>query len=149
MRNFLVLAIVLALSVWAFAQQPSSTSPTDPSASGAQTAPQTPSTGTAPAPGAQTPSTPGAGEQTPAAAGTVTEGCLGGAAPNFTITDNAGKVYKLSLPQGADASVLASHVGESVQVLGAVNSSTIEVSKVGKGTGTCAKGKTSEKPLSK
>ena len=73
----------------------------------------------------------------------VTEGCLGGSNPDFTITDTAGKTYKLNIPPNADASVLTPHVGESVQVLGQVNDAgasaqpSIDVSAVGRGTGKC------------
>jgi uncharacterized protein YdeI (BOF family) len=71
----------------------------------------------------------------------ITEGCLGGSNPNFTITDEAGKTYKLNLPANADASTLTPHVGESVQVMGDVKDAgtprAIDVSRIGKGTGTC------------
>jgi len=95
---------------------------------------QTPSTGATDPSGAQ------AG-QTPAASAPVTEGCLGGSKAAYTITDKGGKTYKLNLPANADASPLASHVGESVMVMGSVNSAggspTIDVQKIGRGTGTC------------
>jgi hypothetical protein len=71
----------------------------------------------------------------------VTEGCLGGSASAYTITDKAGKSYKLNLPANADASPLASHIGESVMVQGNVNSTgspSIDVQRIGKGTGTCS-----------
>jgi hypothetical protein len=71
----------------------------------------------------------------------ITEGCLAGSNPNFTITDSAGKTYKLNIPASADATPLNSHVGESVQVLGPVNSgnpATIDVNRIGRGNGKCA-----------
>jgi hypothetical protein len=71
----------------------------------------------------------------------ITEGCLGGSAPNFTITDKAGTTYKLNVPQGTDTSSLTPHVGESVQVQGDVSSgktSSINVQRIGRGTGTCS-----------
>jgi hypothetical protein len=59
----------------------------------------------------------------------VVEGCLGGTSPNFTVTTTAGQTYKLVIPQGADASQLTPHVGESVAVMGtlanASSSSTV------------------------
>lgn len=90
---------------------------------------------------------------TGAAGGKITEGCLGGTNPNYTITDASGTTYKLNIPPGADASPLAKHIGESVQVQGTVNkaqstsdagstkstsnSSSIDVARIGRGTGTC------------
>jgi hypothetical protein len=89
----------------------------------------------------------------PAAAGQITEGCLGGTEPNYTITDKAGTVYKLDMPKGVDTTVLSKHVGESVQVMGDVSgadskssaasagasgaSKSIQVAKIGRGKGTC------------
>jgi hypothetical protein len=71
----------------------------------------------------------------------ITEGCLGGTNPNFTITDSAGTTYKLAVPPGADVSSLSAHVGESVQVMGevkqAAGKSSIDVSRIGRGTGKC------------
>ena len=67
----------------------------------------------------------------------ITEGCLGGANPNFTITDKAGTTYKLNFAPDANLSSLESHIGESVQVMGSVKSSSIHVNRIGKGMGTC------------
>ena len=135
MKKSLFLAIfMLTALVWAGAQQPSM-----PPSSGAQAG----APGSAPpqsaAPGAAGQSAPEATPQSGASgqAGNITEGCLGGTSPNFTLTDSAGKTYKLNLPPNADGSKLAPHVGESVQVMGDVTSNSINVSKVGKGTGTC------------
>src|SRR5262249_17001459 len=101
------------------------------------------------APGAtQTqPSTPGSADQAEsrgqASKAPITEGCLGGSAPNYTLTDKAGTVYKLDMPPNADTSKLASHVGESVQVQGDVKesgkqgNSSIDVQGIGRGTGSC------------
>ena len=75
-----------------------------------------------------------------AASAPVTEGCLGGSAPNFTITDKSGTTYKLNIPAGANTRQLSQHVGESVQVQGNVNSGTtpsIDARRIGKGTGIC------------
>jgi hypothetical protein len=146
MKKSLMFAVMmLSALVWAGAQQP--TSPSS-SPSGAQAT--TPSSGMpsqapdATAPGASQ-TAPGAPSATPQAGtsgqgmnGSITEGCLGGSNPNFTLTDSKGKAYKLVLPQGADGSKLTSHVGESIQVLGDVSGGdSISVSKVGKGNGTC------------
>lgn len=146
MRQVVALAVfMLATMVWAMAQQPE--------ASGGQaTSPssQTPSTSqsqsSAPGSASQGSAQTGAerGAQAPAANMPITEGCLGGSNPNFTITDKAGATYKLNLPPGADGSSLTPHVGESVQVLGQVSkgggaekASSIDVSKIGRGTGNC------------
>ena len=83
----------------------------------------------------------------------ITEGCLGGSAPNYTITDNTGTTYKLNLAPNADASKLASHVGESVQVQGDVKdagkpgNASIDVEAIGRGAGNCpGKGPTNTQP---
>jgi hypothetical protein len=75
----------------------------------------------------------------------VTEGCLGGSNPNFTITDKAGTTYKLNIPPSADTSKLGAHVGEPVAVAGNVNTGkagdpSIDVQGIGRGTGTCPGG---------
>ncbi len=184
MKKFLVFALFLLVSVaWAVAQDKdaagqagssssSSASPQSPSSSDQSSMPSAgqSSMGQSGAQAGQSGAQAGqsasqadqAGAQVPA--GEVTEGCLGGSDPNFTITDKAGTVYKLSLPQGANSSVLTKHIGESVQVQGAVSDSgkasssasstgsaassgsmasgagaekSIQVSKIGRGQGTC------------
>lgn len=67
----------------------------------------------------------------------VTDGCLGGSDPNYTITNEAGTTYKLNIPPSADTSKLAPHVGEAVQVAGNVSGKTIDVQGVGRGTSKC------------
>lgn len=138
-KHMIFAGLMLSTAMWAGAQQPSSM----PSQSGAQAT--TPGAGASQTmPGAAGPSASQASPQSSAtgagagANGSITEGCLGGSNPNFTLTDKAGKSYSLVLPQGADGSKLTSHVGESIQVLGDVSGSSINVSKVGKGNGTCA-----------
>lgn len=143
MKNALVLTLfMLAALAWAVGQQASGT----PDRNSGQTAPPG-----SQAPGAsQTqPSTPGsadqAGSQSQASNAAITEGCLGGSAPNYVITDKAGTAYKLNLPANANASTLASHVGESVQVKGDVKDTgkpgaSIDVQAIGRGTGTCPAG---------
>jgi len=131
-----VTLFMLAAFAWAAAQQPMTQEPSAPSQSPTQSGRQT-------APQDQTQP-----DQTTSA--TVTEGCLGGSNPNFTLTDKAGTTYKLNIPANADTSKLAAHVGESVAVAGNVNgtgnSSTIDVRGIGRGTGTCPGSKSSPPP---
>ena len=115
MKKILVVSVfMLATLAWAAAQQPSN----PPDRNGWQ-------------PGAQGPAAP------------VTEGCLGGSDPKFTITDKAGTTYKLNIPPNADTSKLGQHVGEPVAVAGNVNAGkgggdpSIDVQGIGRGTGTC------------
>jgi len=140
MKNMLVVTLfMLATLAWAEVQQPGSA---PDRSSGQASSPRS----QAPSAGQSQPSTPGSADQgTPGQASNapVTEGCLGGSHPNYTITDKAGTTYKLNMPPNADASKLASHVGESVQVLGDVKdtnkagSASIDVQGVGRGTGKC------------
>jgi len=142
MKNTLLMTLfVLATLAWAAAQQPSNA----PEQNSGQTA----------SPGSQAPDTtqtqpskPGSadqagGSQGQASKAPVTEGCLGGSAPNYTITDNNGTAYKLTMPPKADTSKLASHVGESVQVQGDVKdagtpgNASIDVQAIGPGKGNC------------
>jgi hypothetical protein len=100
----LIAAVLLLASAWMLAQSSSqypSSAPTSPQQAG-QDATQT----------AQQ-----AGKDAAAAATTV-EGCIGGSAGSFTLTDNAGKVYQLS----GDTSKLGDHVGHDVKVTGTVAS---------------------------
>jgi hypothetical protein len=177
MRNVLVLTLIWMVSAtWVAAQQQGTTSPgassgqaTPPGASSSSSGQATPpgasssSSGQATPPGASSSSS---GQAPGAADSNIIEGCLGGSAPNFTVTDKAGTTYKLALPQDADSSPLSQHVGESVQVMGAVsdlgssagapsgstasassaNQRSIQVTKIGRGTGTCPGGTKREKP---
>jgi hypothetical protein len=150
MKKILAITVfTLATLAWAAAQQPgdaqggSSGQATSPSSSG-QSQPSTQGSAGQGSSQSQEPSAP------------VTEGCLGGSNPNYTITDKAGTTYKLNLPPNADGSRLASHVGESVQVLGDVNSSgkangsSISVQRIARGTGNCpGNGSTSAPPPQK
>ncbi len=127
MKKILVITVfMLATFAWAAAQQP--TTP-----NGQATPPSAQVPGTSPSEG-------------PTATPTVTEGCLGGSNPNYTITSASGTTYKLNIPPTADTSKLAAHVGESVAVAGDVNdagkagSSTIDVRGIGRGTGNCPAG---------
>ena len=186
MRKFLVLTFVLLISAaWMVAQQdstsrtaPGNSSQAPSQASPSQAAPPVAPSQSAPettAPAGQAPSTPpGAMSQSPAVDHTVTEGCLGGSAPNFTLTDKGGTTYKLDIPKEADTTPLSKHVGESVQVMGAVNNPSgasspsasataapgaaaatagsqpsIAVMRIGRGTGNCGAGATGAKPPGK
>jgi hypothetical protein len=137
MRKTLVVTLfMLATMAWAAAQQPGMGS----GRAGSQ----------GPGAGSMQSQTPGATSQGPGQAGSpmangpVTEGCLGGSNPNYTITDNSGNTYKLNIPAGADTTKLAAHVGESVNVAGNVNgsgkASSIDVTGIGRGAGTCPAG---------
>ena len=144
MKKTLVVSLfMLATLAWAAAQQPSTTMP----GSGAQTTAPSAQSGATQAP----PPTAGTAGQDAGASGaqggmmspTVTEGCLGGSSPNYTITAASGTTYKLNIPPNADTSKLAAHVGESVDVAGNVNSGgspSIDVRGIGRGTGPCPAG---------
>ena len=149
MRKLLTITVfMLATLAWAAAQQPGSGQAGSPGSMPGASQPQRPM------PGSTDPNTPPSGAQTrsqdQAANAPITEGCLGGSAPNFTVTDNAGTTYKLNIPANADTSKLAQHVGESVQVQGNVNGSgksgSIDVQGIGRGTGTCPAGGSTAAP---
>ena len=138
MKNILVITLfMLATLTWAAAQQAGSTMG---QSGGQATVPGSQAPGASQSP----PAVPGSADQSgsPGAAvnAPVTEGCLGGSAPNFTITDKTGTTYKLNIPAGANTAPLSQHMGESVQVEGNVNSGNspaIDARRIGKGTGTC------------
>jgi hypothetical protein len=141
MKSILVMTLfILAMVAWATAQQPSdapdrsngqAASPSSQAPSATQTQPSKPG------------STDPAGSRGQESQAPLTEGCLGGSDPNYTITGDNGTVYKLNMPPNADTSKLASHVGESVKVQGDVKdagktgSASIDVQAIGRGTGTC------------
>jgi hypothetical protein len=144
MKNMLVTTLfILAMLAWAAAQQPGSAA--EPNRG--QTASQS---SQAPSATQTQPSKPGGADQAGSRAqesqAPITEGCLGGSAPNYTITDNTGTVYKLNMPPNVDTSKLAPHVGESVQVQGDVKdagkpgNASIDVQAIGRGTGSCPAG---------
>jgi hypothetical protein len=98
MRKTLLLTLILLVcAAWAVAQQ-NSTPQTNPAASGSSQASQATS-----------------GQD-------VVEGCLGGSAGNFTLTDQAGASYQLQLPQGSDNAKLSQHIGQEVRVTGTMAS---------------------------
>ncbi|HKD85506.1 MAG TPA: hypothetical protein VKB58_12215 [Terriglobales bacterium] len=145
MKKMLVTSLfMLAMLAWAAAQQPG----TNPGrSSGQATAPSS----QAPDASQSQPSMPGSAEQNTAPSGgqgpmanaPVTEGCLGGSEPNYTITDKAGTTYRLNIPPNADTSKLVQHVGEPVQVAGNVKdagnagNASIDVQRIGAGMGKC------------
>jgi hypothetical protein len=143
-KTLAVTAFMLGTLAWAPAQQPSSMTE---QSGGQATSPSSQTPGASQPP----PSTPGSTDQDGAQAGPqgqaenapITEGCLGGSNPNFTITDETGTTYKLNLPPNADGSILTPHVGESVMVLGDLNDvatpgkASIDVRMVGRGTSKC------------
>ena len=150
MKNIFVMTLfMLAMLAWATAQQPGS----DPERNSTQTA-----SASSQSPGTTRtqPSKPGSGDQAGSrgqeSQAPITEGCLGGSAPNFTITDNNGTVYKLNMPPNADTSKIAPHVGESVQVQGDVKdtgkpgNASIDVQAIGPGTGSCPATRNTQPP---
>jgi hypothetical protein len=96
----LITAILLLASAWMLAQ--SSTSPSQ----------QYPSTAPSSAQDAQQTA------QTAKEAATTVEGCVGGAAGAYTLTDSSGKTYQLA----GDTSKLGDHVGHDVKITGTVAS---------------------------
>lgn len=149
MKKTLAVALfVLATFTWTFAQTSGS------STSGAQQPPSASSQ----SPGASQSETPsGSAGQSSSPSGSqaqsqqsanapITEGCLGGSNGNYTLTDKAGTSYKLTFPSNANVSVLSSHVGESVAVMGDTQGQTINVSKIGRGTTTCPGSSNSSAP---
>ena len=154
MKNVLLMSLfVLAMLAWVSAQQTGraaernsgqSVSPSSQAPGATQTQPSKPGSADQSAPRGQESQAP------------VTEGCLGGSDPNYTITDNNGTVYKLNMPANADTSKLPSHVGESVKVMGDVKgagksgNASIDVQGMGRGTGNCpASGPKNAQPPSK
>jgi hypothetical protein len=149
MKNMLLMTLfTLAMLAWGAAQQAGSAPNTGQnSSSPSSQAPDATQT---------QPSTPGSADQ----AGSRNqdsntpdfEGCLGGSAPNYTLTDKSGTAYKLNMPANADISKLASHVGESVQVKGDVKdvdksgNASIDVQAIGRGTGNCPSGSRDAQP---
>lgn len=175
MRTIITVILVLLVAAFAVAQDT-----TNPGAASSQAPGQMQQPGTTPG---QRPGTPDQAapsspmDRAPASAGDMIEGCLGGSNPNYTVTDKSGKTYQILIPQGADASPLAKHIGESIQVEGTVDkaaksdsavapdssaapgaspgaaassSRSIHAVRIGRGTGTCPAGSsTTQKPPSK
>lgn len=130
----LITAILLLSSAWMLAQ--SSTSPTSQYPSSA------PSSAQPAAQDAQQTGTQAAKD----AAGSTVEGCVGGSAGSYTLTDSSGKTYQLA----GDTSKLGDHVGHDVKVTGTTASAagaaapsaagstpTITVTKIKMVSATC------------
>jgi hypothetical protein len=102
------LTVLFLSSIWVVAQQ-RSTPPTAPDNS----SPQYPTS-------QQQPSAPDAAQTSSDHAGQSVQGCVGGSAGAYTLTDASGKTYQLA----GDTSKLAEHVGHSVQITGTQEPST-------------------------
>jgi uncharacterized protein YdeI (BOF family) len=134
MRKFsLISAILLLASAWMLAQN--STPPTSSAPSSAQSA------GQSAAQDAQQTATQAAKDAGNAVSGNM-EGCVGGSAGSYTLTDSSGKTYQLA----GDTSSLADHIGHQVKVSGTLASAagsaaggtpTITVKKVKMVSATC------------
>ncbi len=137
-KMFVTMLFAMATMSWAVAQQPGMAGQSGSAAGQSAGSMGGQSAGSA---AVQTAGQPGM--QGPGANVAVTQGCLGGSNPNFTITDQSGTTYKLNIPPTADTSKLGQHVGESVQVAGNVknagnpSNATIDVQGIGRGTGKC------------
>lgn len=97
----LMAAVVLLSSAWVLAQNSTKPAPDTQNPSSTSPAAQQP---------AQQPDT----SQTASGAAQTVEGCIGGSAGNFTLTDASGKTYQLA----GDTSKLGDHVGHQVRVTG-------------------------------
>ncbi len=151
MRKTLFLLIIVVMSVALAAAQhtPSmpSTDQSNPSTGGRSMGSSPDSQSTAPGQ-ATSPAAPSSGATAPAGDSKIIEGCLGGSAPNFTVTDKAGTKYNLDIPKDADTAPLTAHLGQAVKVKGAVSgdkasagaSPTIQVEQMARGTSSCPAG---------
>ncbi len=167
MRNTLFLLMIVVMSVALAAAQHNPSMPSsdqsnpNPGGRSVSTAPDSQSNSgpaTAPAGQATSPTMPPGSANPPAAGDSkVIEGCLGGKAPDFTVTDNAGTMYKLDIPKDADTAPLTAHLGQSVKVKGVVAgekagagtaggsatasaSPMIQVEQMARGTSSCPAG---------
>ena len=105
-KIFLTTAFLFLLSAWVVAQNSAPSAPDNAS-------PQYPST-------QQQPSAPDASQTSADHTGHSVEGCVGGSAGAYTLTDASGKTYQL----GGETSKLGEHVGHSVQIWGTQEPST-------------------------
>lgn len=166
MRNTFILCLILLTAAFVVAQQGAAPS-TAPDANGQMQNPgmQNPSQSRPGMPAGQA-GTPD--QAAPAGGSDMIEGCLGGSNPNFTVTDKSGTSYQILIPQGADASPLAKHIGESVKVEGTLDSAaksasapdsgsapgatpgngarSIHAMRIGRGTTTCSAGSSTPAP---
>lgn len=120
MRKFSLIAAVLLLSsAWMLAQSSQYPSSAPSSAQSAtQSAAQDASQAAKDANQAAQDTTQTA-SQAAKEAGTTVEGCIGGSAGSYTLTESSGKVYQLA----GDTSKLGDHVGHDVKVTGTLASS--------------------------
>jgi len=158
MRTTITLTVFLLLAAFAVAQQPRTRVPPNQGAPQVQTEPG--QNTNEPLPNQAEPQLPSLA--VPAGSTDVVEGCLGGSNPHFTVTDSKGTTYQIVVPQGADSSVLAQHLGEPVKVQGTLDNGgarpgdapgsigatgeagsaaaaghAIRAQRIGRGTGTC------------
>jgi Protein of unknown function (DUF5818) len=135
-KAYLITAILLLSCAWVVAQNS-----TPPAPDSSQPSQQNPSTQQ---PDTSQTSAPQAGTSDHAAH--TVEGCVGGSAGSYTLTDASGKTYQLA----GDTSKLADHVGHTVQISGTEESaapgaassagggSTLNVKKVKMVSASCA-----------
>jgi uncharacterized protein YdeI (BOF family) len=135
MRKIMIATLLLLVSAWAVAQQ-GSTNPGSAAGSSQSQSQSQPGASSSQSGASSGHATPDAaqGSSTMASSGNVVEGCLGGSNPNFTVTDKSGNAYQIIVPQGADASPLQKHIGESVAVEGTVDNSGSASSSSGSGS---------------
>ena len=100
-KTLLVATILLVFAAWAVAQQ---------EAPSPNNTPRNDNQATQPEAGASTMDT--------------IDGCLGGSAGSFTVTDKTGTTYQLLLPPNADNAKLSQHVGQEVRATGTVANAT-------------------------
>jgi uncharacterized protein DUF5818 len=119
-KTFLITAILLLSAAWAVAQTtPSTPQPATPDTSSSQS---TSPSSTTPSQQPATPDTSSTTTQTTTTQttqtstdnGTSIEGCLGGSAGSWTLTDQSGKTWQLA----GDTSKLSDHVGHQVRITG-------------------------------
>ena len=139
-KTFLITAILLLSAAWAVAQTtPSTPQPTTPDTSSSQS---TSPSSTTPSQQPATPDTSSTTTQTTTTQttqtstdnGTSIEGCLGGSAGNWTLTDQSGKTWQLA----GDTSKLSDHVGHQVRITGSEAGGAASASGPSSGAGAGA-----------
>lgn len=139
-KTFLITAILLLSAAWAVAQTtPSTPQPTTPDTSSSQS---TSPSSTTPSQQPATPDTSSTTTQTTTTQttqtstdnGTSIEGCLGGSAGNWTLTDQSGKTWQLA----GDTSKLSDHVGHQVRITGSEAGGSASTSGPSSGAGAGA-----------
>jgi hypothetical protein len=126
-KVYLITASALLSSVFVFAQKAQPHDNQYSSAGPSQQQPKVPSQPDTP----KTSTEPGSSERSK-----NVEGCIGGAAGNYTLTDSAGKTWQLT----GNTSALAEHVGHTVKVSGSEDpQGAFNVKKVKMVSGACQK----------